>query len=62
MAYEGVRECAVCAWRENCRLKWRNEPSGALTCPEFSFDLRLAQTKPQAQPSPPQTGERGVRD
>ena len=44
MAYQGVRECAVCAWREGCRLKYRNEPNGAIFCPEFSPDLRLQQT------------------
>jgi len=42
MAHPDVRECVVCAWREGCRLKWRNEPGGALHCPEFTFDLRLA--------------------
>lgn len=48
MAYSGVRECAVCAWRADCRLKWRNEPVGALNCPEFSLDLRIAQQSAQA--------------
>ena len=62
MAYEGVRECAVCAWRENCRLKWRSEPGGALTCPEYSYDLRLSQQKPRTDESPPPTGEQGAGD
>lgn len=54
MAYEGVRECAVCAWRETCRLKWRNEANGALFCPEFTLDLRLSQAKDtEARPSAP---------
>jgi len=60
MAYQGVRECVVCAWRENCRLKWQNEPGGALTCPEFSYDLRLASQKPKVEESTPQPGERGA--
>ena len=60
MAYQDVRECAVCAWRENCRLKWRNEPMGALHCPEYSYDLRLA--KPQDESLPPQPSDQGARD
>lgn len=60
MAYEGVRECAVCAWRETCRLKWRNEPSGALFCPEFTLDLRLSQAKErEARPPAPDSPKRG---
>lgn len=59
MAYEGVRECAVCAWRETCRLKWRNEPLGALHCPEFSFDLRLAQPKAEEDNPTHKPGEQG---
>jgi hypothetical protein len=53
MAYEGVRECAVCAWRETCRLKWRNEANGALFCPEFTPDLRLALAKKEREEEPP---------
>ncbi len=49
-----IRECAVCAWRETCRLKWRNEINGALHCPEYTYDLRLAQAHPQAENRPGQ--------
>ncbi|MDA1000796.1 MAG: hypothetical protein O2807_09835 [bacterium] len=57
MAYAGVRECAVCAWRADCRLKWRNEPMGALSCPEFTLDLRLAQQAAQN----PKEGDESAR-
>ncbi len=55
MSYQGVRECVVCAWREGCRLKWRNEPVGALHCPEFTPDLQLEQVKAAMKAGP--TGE-----
>ncbi len=62
MAYQGVRECAVCAWREGCRLKWRNEPNGALFCPEFTFDLRLARERTEADTPPERSAEMGADD
>ncbi len=64
MAYEGVRECAVCAWRETCRLKYRNEPNGALFCPEFSPDLRLRRADPKKTPPSPEGrgGERATNE
>lgn len=62
MVSPDIRECAVCAWRETCRLKWRNEPNGALHCPEFTFDLRLAQAQQQVEKSPRQTSEQEAND
>ena len=62
VAYQGVRECAVCAWREGCRLKYRNEPNGAIFCPEFSPDLRLQQTKSKEMPSSSEGLEQGAND
>lgn len=62
VAYQGVRECAVCAWREGCRLKYRNEPNGAIFCPEFSPDLRIQQTESQGLPPSPEGLERGAND
>lgn len=62
MAYEGVRECAICAWRENCRLKYRNEPNGAIFCPEFSPDLRLQRAESKGMSSSSEGLERGAND
>ena len=62
VAYQGVRECVVCAWREGCRLKYRNEPNGAIFCPEFSPDLRLQQTQSKEIPSSSEGLERGAND
>lgn len=59
MAYRGVRECAVCAWREGCRLKYRNEPNGAIFCPEFSLDLRLQRAESKGMPPSSEGLERG---
>jgi len=57
MVSPDVRECIVCAWRETCRLKWRNEPNGALHCPEFTFDVRLANTDEPSENLPKQQSE-----
>ena len=62
VAYQGVRECAICAWREGCRLKYRNEPNGAIFCPEFSPDLRIQQTESREMPPSPEGLERGAND
>jgi hypothetical protein len=35
-----MEECAVCAWRKDCKIKFKYE-GGGLNCPEFSKDVSL---------------------
>jgi len=42
-----VSECAVCAWRKDCKLKYRYE-SSRLYCKEFTRDLTLYERKEAA--------------
>ncbi len=37
---EKLTECAVCAWRKDCKLKYSYE-SSTLHCKEFTKDLAL---------------------
>ena len=43
-----VIECAVCAWRRDCKLKYSYEASG-LHCKEFTKDVSLLPPKTEAQ-------------
>ncbi len=38
---QGVSQCAVCAWRGVCKLKYRYESSPTLHCREFTPDVSL---------------------
>ena len=33
--------CVVCAWRENCLKRFRNESTGQLRCPDYTRDVTL---------------------
>lgn len=33
--------CAVCAWRENCRKKFRFQSSTQRYCPDYTRDLTI---------------------
>ncbi len=46
-------ECAVCAWRADCKLKYTYQSSG-LNCKEFTKDLTLF---PQEKDNKPETAE-----
>ncbi|MBI5179085.1 MAG: hypothetical protein HZA04_07480 [Nitrospinae bacterium] len=37
---KNVSECAVCAWRKDCKMKYTYETSG-LYCKEFTKDVTL---------------------
>jgi len=36
-----IVECAICAWRATCSLKFKYEGSSSLHCPEFTRDLSI---------------------
>jgi hypothetical protein len=35
-----IEECAICAWRKDCKKKFSYERSG-LNCPDFTRDVSL---------------------
>lgn len=41
--------CAVCAWRENCKKKYR-VAAGEAHCPDFSRDLNLKADNDKQKP------------
>jgi len=43
-------ECAVCAWRAACNLKFKYEGSSSLHCPEFTRDVSTGKTNEIASP------------
>jgi len=45
---ETATECAVCAWRKDCKLKYSYEASG-LHCKEFTKDVSLFPPETAAQ-------------
>jgi hypothetical protein len=49
MALDVRRQCAVCAWREDCTKKHTIKET-ALHCPDYCRDLRL-QAEPSAESS-----------
>ncbi len=36
-----IVECAVCAWRATCNLKFKYEGGSSLSCPEFTRDVSI---------------------
>jgi len=42
---EKVTECAMCAWRKDCKIKFSYEGKG-LYCREFTRDLSIKTGKP----------------
>jgi len=43
---KNVTECAVCAWRKDCKMKFTFETSG-LYCKEFTRDAALYPADPK---------------
>ncbi len=37
-----IVECAVCAWRATCNLKFKYEGGSSLSCPEFTRDVSIS--------------------
>ncbi len=46
-----IEECAICAWRGDCKKKYTYEKSG-LYCPDFTRDVALF---PEEKPKGPET-------
>ncbi|MBI5748942.1 MAG: hypothetical protein HZA00_07435 [Nitrospinae bacterium] len=46
-----IIECAVCAWRATCNLKFKYEGSSSLSCPEFTRDVSIGKRDEIASPS-----------
>jgi hypothetical protein len=44
-----VEECAICAWRKDCKKKFSHEGSG-LYCGDFSKDVSLFPTDKKEMP------------
>lgn len=40
MSFDAKAMCAVCAWRENCRKKFKVS-AGEAHCPDFSRDVKI---------------------
>ncbi|MBI3795290.1 MAG: hypothetical protein HY280_11285 [Nitrospinae bacterium] len=51
-----VEECAVCAWRKDCKLKFSHEGTG-LHCKEFSKDVSLF--PPEKAPDSKESDKKG---
>jgi len=54
---KNVTECAICAWRKDCKLKYTYESSG-LYCREFSRDETLFTDSKETE----ETGKSGKTD
>ena len=45
-----IVECAVCAWRATCNLKFKYEGGSSLSCPEFTRDVSIGKTNEITSP------------
>ena len=43
------KSCAVCAWRETCQKRFSASYDIALTCVEYTLDIRIKKEKDQKE-------------
>ena len=55
---EGVSYCALCAWRGDCKLKYRFQDSPSLYCKEYTRDLSIKIDEPGEGAGEDSGGER----
>ncbi|MBI3584955.1 MAG: hypothetical protein HY096_13545 [Nitrospinae bacterium] len=48
-----IIECAVCAWRATCNLKFKYEGGSSLSCHEFTRDVSIHSSHENPTAPPP---------